>query len=93
MPPPATLSPLPPPLHTPHPAKTFPTSNFPTQAACHALACRCGNDQLTELTNAAVEQSKITELRLRKTFGGGADASSQADRRAGQILAHLAPGM
>ncbi|PSC67174.1 5-hydroxyisourate isoform B [Micractinium conductrix] len=40
------------------------------------------------LTNAAVEQQKITELRLRKTFGGeeaaaqSAPAAADADRRA-----------
>jgi hypothetical protein len=57
---------------------------------------RYANDPVTELTNAAVEQMKITELRLRKTFGGGGDSaeaagSVQAERRAGQILAHLVP--
>lgn len=55
------------------------------------------NTPAVELTNAAVEQQKITELRLRKTFGGeeaaaqSAPAAADADRRAGRLLAQLAP--
>ncbi|KAI3430401.1 hypothetical protein D9Q98_004996 [Chlorella vulgaris] len=45
-----------------------------------------------ELTNAAVEQQKITELRMRKSFGSSeAGATHPGDRRAGRLLAQLAP--
>lgn len=40
-----------------------------------------------ELCAAAVEQQKITELRLRRVFAGAAAAG---ERRAGQILSHIA---
>jgi hypothetical protein len=51
---------------------------------------RYPNDPHTELCNAAIEQQKITELRLRKALGGGPAAPDVvADRRAGQILTHL----
>lgn len=57
---------------------------------------RYGNPPAAELTNAAVEQQKITELRLRKLFGGADPAAAPAaqdaqDRRAGRLLAQLAP--
>ena len=48
-----------------------------------------------ELLNAAIEQQKITEQRLRRVAGGAdGDSSSSspaeaAERRAGQILMHL----
>lgn len=65
----------------------------------HSTCCppshppRYGNDPATELTTAAVEQQKITELRLRKMFGGTGEASPApaAAARAGRLLAQLAP--
>lgn len=63
-------------------------------------SCRFANPPQTELVNAAIEQQKITELRLRRTFGGdeaatappaAASAVGPADRRAGRLLAQLAP--
>ncbi|KAL4422668.1 hypothetical protein ABPG75_008865 [Micractinium tetrahymenae] len=50
--------------------------------------CRYANAPAAELVNAAVEQQKITELRLRRTFGGAEAAApspaaaAPADRRA-----------
>lgn len=72
----------------------FPPSSLYDDPA--SALCRYPNDPVTELTNAAVEQMKITELRLRKALGGGGGevaggAGGQAERRAGAILAHIVP--
>lgn len=65
-----------------------------------AVQQRFPNPPAEELINAAVEQQKITELRLRRMFGGeeaaaaapaAAAAAGPADRRAGRLLAQLAP--
>lgn len=65
------------------------------------LPRRYDNDHVTELTNAAIEQMKITELRLNKLLIPGTPsttatlpltAASPGDRRAGAILGHLSPG-
>lgn len=56
------------------------------------------NPPSRELTNAAIEQMKITELRLGKVFAdvfpkpkdAASEAHSGSVRRAGQILRHVA---
>jgi hypothetical protein len=67
---------------------------FPSE--CYCLH-RYLNSPHEELLNAAIEQQKITEQRLRRVVAedGGAAASCSAgaaDRRAGQILMHLQGG-
>lgn len=59
------------------------------QEMLEAVQQRFANSPAVELTNAAVEQQNITELRLRRTFGGEAAAgaapsstAADADRRA-----------
>ena len=57
-----------------------------------ALEERLGNTAQQELMNAAVQQMKITELRLAKEFPDlfpATAAQSAAERRAGQLQAHL----
>ena len=59
-----------------------------------ALRERLGNTPERELMNAAVEQMKITELRLARDFPhvivpSGSARSSSAERRAEQLKAHL----
>jgi len=52
------------------------------------LKARYPNPPHVELTNAATEQMKITELRISKTWGSSPAAT--AERRAGQVLRQLA---
>lgn len=47
-------------------------------------ACRFANAPAAELQNAAIEQMKITELRLAKLFGPGDAASSAAAQQQGE---------
>ena len=66
---------------------------------CYCLY-RYLNSPQEELLNAAIEQQKITEQRLRRVAGAAAAAAAPsssssvgaADRRAGQILMHLQGG-
>ena len=64
------------------------------------LVRRYTNEPHVELSNAAAEQMKITEMRMQSMFGGtgaggdaaragGGGAASSAQRRAGQVHAHL----
>eukprot|EP00951_Prasinocladus_malaysianus_P045850 scaffold620166_cov39-Prasinocladus_malaysianus.AAC.1 len=54
-------------------------------------ACRYENAPHVELTNAAAEQMKITELRFGKTWGGAADSATETvERRTGTVLGQLA---
>ena len=61
------------------------------------LAFRLPNTPSQELLNAAVEQMKITELRLRSMVASqqpqrDGSATSTAERRAGRILQHVRGG-
>jgi len=47
---------------------------------------------LTELSNTAEEQFKITELRLLNTLSAKKEGGSTAAKRAGQILMHIVAG-
>lgn len=51
---------------------------------------RYPNDPATELTIAAIEQQKITELRLAKVLGPA--LQSPVERRTGQLVSHLRAG-
>lgn len=52
---------------------------------------RYTNDPATELSVAAGEQMKITELRLAKLVGAVPSPANVAARRTGQLQAHLDP--
>ena len=55
-------------------------------------ACRYSNSPYKELSLAAVEQMKITELRLKQLLTGAGDQSDEqatVERRTGQMRGHL----
>lgn len=53
---------------------------------------RYNNTPLTELSNTAEEQFKITQLRLLNILSAKREGGSTATKRAGQILLHIVAG-
>ena len=68
-------------------------SEDPSVNSVLQLPCRYQNTPYKELSIAAAEQMKITEIRLRQVVGEPAPSTSaaaqSAERRTGQMRAHL----